>query len=367
MDPKRKGVSAAAPVAVVILVVVLAFAAYALYAPSSKAAASASSLVSTSATSPARQPSPMTTYTADAYTAEVSFLLNGFSSSTGAQVAPPKSGGAFADANQIAAGAPDDVFVSVALTAESSQYLKNLTSNWAVGFASDKMVLAYSNATLGSAAANVIGLASAAEKSNATSDWNAFFTALTAGAVKVGISSPVSDPAGLRGWLALEAAGYLYSNANQTAYVSPLLRSNANTTGTNAAALVAPLESGQVQFLFTYKSAAVSDHLQYLTLDSHVDLGNPSLASFYSKFSYTDSAGTTAGSPIVLSVTVPLSAVNTAEALQFVQYVVESAKGLSNYGLSPFSPALLYNNTTPPSTIERLVSQGLIANAGALP
>jgi len=310
---------------------------------------------------------PLISYSADAYTAEVTSLLNGFATSTGAQVAPLKSGGSFADANQIAAGAPDDVFVSVSLSATSSQYLKNLTSNWAVGFASDQMVLAYSSTAQVSATTNIINLANTAATSNATSDWNAFYAALTSGGVKLGISNPVSDPAGLRGWVVLEAAGYLYSGGNQQAYVAPLLQNNANVTGTNAAALVAPLQAGQIQFLFIYKSAAISDGLKFLTLDSHVNLGSPSLGAFYSQFSYTDSAGKSAGAPIILCVTVPLSAVNVAEALQFVQYVVQNAKSLSSSGLQPFSVAMLYNNVPPPAPIQALVSQGLVASAGALP
>jgi len=358
------GVSTIAAASVAAVVVVIVVATAVVYSSSGKRTASTTATsVSTLTTAGA----PLISFSADAYTAEVASLLNGFSTSTGAQVAPVKSGGSFADANQIAAGAPDDVFVSVALSATSSQYLKNLTSNWAVGFASDQMVLAYSNATQSAAAAAVIGLANTAASSNATSDWNAFFAALTSGGVKVGISNPVSDPAGLRGWLVLEAAGYLYSGGNQQAYASPLLQSDANVTGTNAAALVAPLQGGQIQFLFIYKSAAVSDGLKFLTLDPHVNLGSPSLGSFYSQFSYADSAGKTAGAPIVLCVTVPLSSVNTAEALQFVQYVVQNAKGLSAFGLQPFSAALLYNNVSPPAPIQALVSQGLVAEAGALP
>jgi len=325
---------------------------------------SVSTSVTTSVTSIG---APLISYSADAYTAEVTSLLTGFAISTGAQVAPLKSGGSFADANQIAAGAPDDVFVSVALTATSSQYLKNLTSNWAVGFASDQMVLAYSNGTQTSAATNIINLTDKAAKSNSTSDWNSAFAALTSGGVKVGISNPVSDPAGLRGWLVLEAAGYMYSGGNQQAFVSPMLQNDANVTGTNAAALVAPLQAGQIQFLFIYKSAAVSDGLKFFSLDSHVNLGTPGLGSFYSTLSYTDSAGKTAGTPIILCITVPLSAVNTAEALQFVQYVVQNAKTLSSYGLMPFAVAILYNNVPPPDAVQALVSQGLISEAGALP
>lgn len=369
MRIQRRGVStmAAASVAVVVAAILIATAVVYNKPAVTTTSTSTAMSVSTSVTTVTSMGGPLISFSADAYAAEVSSLLNGFAVTTGAPVAPLKSGGSFADANQIAAGAPDDVFVSVALSATSSQYLKNLTSNWAVGFASDQMVLAYTNATQNSAATSVINLANTAATSNATSDWNAFYAALTSGGVKIGISNPVSDPAGLRGWLVLEAAGYLYSGGNQQAYVAPLLQNNANVTGTNAAALVAPLQAGQIQFLFIYKSAADPDGLKFLALDSHVNLGSPSLGSLYSQFSYTDSAGKTAGAPIILCITVPLGSVNTAEALEFVQYVVQNAKGLSSSGLEPFAVAKLYNNVSPPAAIQALVSQGLIVEAGALP
>ena len=308
---------------------------------------------------------PLISFSADAYAVEATALLTSFSQSTGVPVAPVKSAGSFADANQIAAGAPDDVFISVALSATSPHYLKNLSSNWAVGFASDQMVLAYSNATSSSSGATIIAQGNTAAKSNATSDWGTFFVSVSSGSVKVGIADPVADPAGLRGWLVLEAAGLLYAG-NQNAYVSSMLQAKSNVTGAHAAALVAPLESGQIQFLFIYKSAAIADHLGYLTLDHHVNLGDPNLKAFYSQVSYTDSAGKTAGAPIILCVTIPLSSVNTAEALEFVQYLVNHAKTLSSYGLEPFSPARLYSNVTPPGPIAQLVSQGLIVQAGTL-
>lgn len=356
----KSGVSPPLAGLAVAVIAVILVAAYLVASGSPKSTMTSSSTGSASE-------GPLVTFSADAYAAEVTSLLDGFSQSTGVPVAPLKSGGSFADANQIAAGAPDDVFVSVALTATSSQYLKNLTSEWAVGFASDQMVLAYANTTVPAAATTIIGLADAATSSNATSDWNAFFTALAGGTVKLGISNPVSDPAGLRGFLVLEAAGSLYHGGNQQAYVAPLLQDNANVTGTNAAALVAPLQAGQIQFLFIYKSAAVHDGLPYIALDDHVNLGAASLGSFYSSVSWTDSAGTTRGSPIVLCITVPLGSVNTGEALQFVRYVVENANSLSSFGLSPFATAVLYSNADPPAAIQALVSQGLITNAGALP
>jgi len=348
----RRGISTTVAAFVILVIVVAGAAAFVFYAAPDR---SSTNSVSTA---------PLTSYSADAYAVEATAFLGNFSKSTGIPVAPVKSGGSFADANQIAAGAPDDVFISVSLSATSPQYLKNLSAGWAIGFASDQMVLAYVN----SSSANGVALQGiAAAKSNATSDWNAFYTALSSGSVRVGIADPVADPAGLRGWLVLDAAGYLYAGGNQNAYVSAILHNSANVTGAHAAALVAPLESGQIQFLFIYRSAAIADKLSYISLDRHVNLGDPTLGMFYSKFSYKDSAGTTAGAPIILCVTVPLGSVYTAEALQFVQYVVKNAGTLASYGLQPFEPAKLYSNVTPPTQVTQLVSQGLVVGAGSLP
>lgn len=362
MKATRKGISNAVIVMVVVAVIVVGAVAYALFTTSG-GTTKPNSLGTTSVAH-----APLISFSADAYASEATALLNAFSQSMGVPVAPVKSGGTFAVANQIAAGAPDDVFISVSLSATGPAYLKNLSSNWAVGFASDQMVIAYSNATSSlSSGQAIVAQGNVAAKSNATSDWNKFFTSFTSGSVRVGISDPVADPAGLRGWLVLEAAGSLYSNGNQDAYVTPLLQAKANVTGAHAAALVAPLQSGQIQFLFIYKSAAVADHLGYLSLDRHVDFGDPTLSSFYSKFTYKDSAGVSAGAPIILCITVPLSSANSAEAMQFVQYVVKNAETLSSYGLQPFSPARLYSNVSPPAFIAQLVSEGLIVETGSLP
>ena len=355
MKSQGRGISRTVAIFVPVAIIVVLLAGY--FALGAQHPATATS--STTSSTP-----PLISFSADAYSVEATALLTGFSQSTGIPVAPVKSGGSFADANQIAAGAPDDVFISVALSAAGPSYLKNESANWAIGFASDQMVIAYSNSTAG---AKVVALGQAADSSNATSDWNSFFSSLSSGGVKVGISDPVADPAGLRGWLVLEAAGYLYAGGNQAAYSGSLLSTAANVTGTHAAALVAPLQSGQIQFLFIYKSAAMADHLGYIALDRHINLGDPTLGGFYSKFSYTDSAGKSLGSPIILCITVPLSSANTAEALKFVQYVVKNAATLSSYGLQPFTPAKLYSNTSPPSAVNDLLSEGLLTQAGSLP
>lgn len=334
--------------------------------PTSTATSTSTATVTTISTSFALN--PLISYSADAYATETTSLLAGFSKSTGIPVAPVTSGGSTADAAAIAAGAPDDVFVSASLSATSPSNLLTLSSNWAIGFATDQMVLAYANSTTQTAATNnIVALANTAIKSNATSDWNAFYSAVVGGTVKVGISAPSSDPAGARSWILLQLAGYLYSGGNSQAYVSALLADKANVTASSAANLVAPLQAGNIQFLFTYRSAAIGNELNFITLNNHVNLGTASLSSFYAKYSYTTSAGVTKGGTIVICVTIPLSAVNTSEAIQFVQYLVQNAKSLASFGLVPLTPCLLYSSSPPPAAIQALVTAGLITNNGALP
>lgn len=389
MRTKRTGISAVLIAAIVVVIIVIAIAGYevATVSPSTTTTTSTSTIVSsttvtgagttvtvtspTTITTTSIALSPLISYSADAYATETTALLTGFSKQTGIPVAPVVSGGSDADASAIEAGAPADVFLSAALSATAPSHLGNLSSNWAIGIASDQMVIAYSNATASdSAASSLITEAQTAESSNSTSAWNSFFTSLTSGSVKIGISLPADDPAGLRAWLVLEAAGYLYDGGNQQAYAATLLKSGDNVSASSAADLVAPLQSGQIQFLFIYKSAALSDGIGFLTLDPHVNLSSPSLNSFYSKFSYTDSAGTTAGAAIEIVITVPLSSVNTTEALEFIQYVVANMASLSSYGLVVSSQGLLYSSVTAPQTlpapVQLMLTQGLLVEAGAI-
>ena len=88
------------------------------------------------------------------------------------------------------------------------------------------------------------------------------------------------------------------------------------------------------------------------------------MGSFYSEFSYIDSAGKTArraNHPVRHR---PPSAANTAEALQFVQYAVQNAKGLSSFGLQPFTVAMLYNNVPLLLPSKPWSRRGLMAEAG---
>ena len=309
---------------------------------------------------------PLLVFSADLYTAESEYLYSGFSNSTGIPYATPNSAGSTALAAQIKAGSPVSVFISVSKSALESADLGDRYSGWGIAFVNDQMSIGYTNATGQSGAfQTIVGDYQKASASNASADWFTFFSDLTSGSVKVGISNPNTDPAGYRAWMVLEAAGQNFAG-NETYFVDRMLRTDGNITGASAAALVAPLEEGQIQFLFMYKSAAISHGLTAMLLPRHINLGDTTLSSYYSQFTYTLSTGVEKGGAILLFATVPANATETTQSLNFVVYIVQHASSLSSYGLIVLSPALLYNSTDVPAPIASLLTQGLLISAGPI-
>jgi molybdate/tungstate transport system substrate-binding protein len=309
---------------------------------------------------------PLLVYSADLYTSETSYLYRGFANSTGIPYATPKSAGSSALATLISQGAPVSDFISVSRDALEQASLGTRFPGWGIAFASDEMSIGYSG-TSGSSAGlkTILKQYQEAAATNATSDWKAFFTGLTSGSVKVGISNPSTDPAGYRAWIVLEAAGKAYAD-NQSYFVDRLLHAGANVTGPSASALVAPLEAEELQLLFMYKSAAVSRGLNVISLPRQVNLGDPELSGSYSDFTYTTAAGVQQGGLILLYITVPKNSTNTGLALQFAAFVVLHAKSMANFGMVPLSPPTLYNSTDVPFQIAQLLQRGQISMGGPI-
>jgi molybdate/tungstate transport system substrate-binding protein len=319
---------------------------------------------------------PLLLYTADAYPLEVQALASNFTASTCIPAVLAQEQGAGADAALIAAGDPVSVFLSINKGDIESAALGPEYPGWAVSFASDEMAIAYSSAsTTGSAAQAVLTAYKTASSSNTSSAWYTFFNDLTSGSVKVGISNPNLDPAGFRGWMVLQLAGIAYGSngtggpAYSQTFVNGLLKNDANVTGSSAAALIPSLATGQINFLFIYKSDVASNGLSMLQLPNEVNLGEVSYDSFYKQASYTLTTGVETGAAIALWLSVPSDATNPTGAVQFVVYTVKNYQTvLKSFGLTPIIPAQLYadSNATVPSTITALETNGTLTNAGSL-
>ena len=360
----KKNFRLLAAVVIVIIVVVAGVGAY-YYSSTGSSSSTVMSSTMASSTMMSQTSTPLILYSADSFVIEATMLESAFTSSTGIMMAPPKSGGSLLLASEIAQGNPVSVFISLSHSAVTAANLKNESSGWAIAFASDQMTLAYSNATLQNSAANAtVAACNSALAADTNSSWNTCFTMLTSGSVKIGTGNPNADPSGYRGWIVLEAAGQAFAN-DSSFYENRLISNNGNVTAASAADLIAPLQTGQIQFLWIYKSSAVAHKLNYLQLPGRVNLGSSKYSSFYSKFSYQLATGVQTGGVIRLWITAPTDSTDTADSLQFVAFVVKNAPTLlSPYGLVPTTPAKLYNSTTVPPLLQQLVSEGLLQPSG---
>ncbi|MBW9140450.1 MAG: substrate-binding domain-containing protein [Candidatus Aramenus sp.] len=338
---------------IVVVVIILGIAVYLLIPKTHTTTPTTTTTVTSSET-------PISVWVADAYTAEAEALLNAFHSSTGIPILMPKGGGSFGLAREIeteGSSAGVTVFMPVALSAGTTD-LGQYNSGWAIAFVADQLSIAYTSASINNQYAKM------ALEDAQSGNWSGFFTILTSGKVKVGISDPNTDPAGCRAWIVLEIAGYLYQH-NTSYYFDRMLNNQGNVTASSAAELVPDLTAGNINFLFIYKSAAIAKHLEYIQLPDKLNLGDPAYANFYYNFTYKLATGIAHGSPIYLYITIPKATNNYNEAIQFVIFVVEHSSILSQYGLTPLKPAFLFNTTAVPPQIAQLISEGYLQVANS--
>ncbi len=305
---------------------------------------------------------PLIMFVADAYVGEANYLLSGYHNATKYPVSPAIGGGSYTDANKIGAGDPANVFMSVALSPYGQNYLKDRYSGWAIAFASDQLVLAYYNDSQNYKIASDLRMS---ELENNSAMFVSALDAVTSKSNSLGISDPSTDPAGLRAWISLEIAGKVYAN-NESHFVSNVKSDHANVTRSSAAQLVPALETGEISFLFIYRSAAVHSGLDFVELPEKLSFGNPTLASFYAGFTYNTSAGTEKGSPVLLYITSLANNSLSSQSLNFVLYTIDNRDSMNIFDMNALSHPELFNNTYPPQGILKLVSSGEIIRTGGI-
>jgi molybdate/tungstate transport system substrate-binding protein len=381
-----RGIATVVVVLVVIVIILLAGVAYlAVSGPktvtsvvtqtsvaTSVATSVVSSIVTSTSTTTSIFANPLLLYSADSQVNESGVLESAFTAQTGIPMATPVSGGSGGLAADISAGDPVSVFLSISHGSVSNSDLGTNYPGWAIAFAGDQFDIAYSAATTQNTAGQaVLAAYNTASTTNTTSAWYDFFNNLTSGAVKVGISNPVADPAGYRGWLALELAGIAYDGgmANEQYFVDRMITNQANVTGASAAALVPSLQTGQIQFLFYYRSAIVAGGLNLIQLANPTNLGESADNTFYGQANYTLPTEVESGSAITLWITVPKDSTDPTDSVSFVVFVIQNyANLLKNFELTPFTPAHLYNDTdtSAPAPIVALLNSGALVEKGAV-
>ena len=215
--------------------------------------------------------------------------------------------------------------VDVVMTADYKlipQYLIPQYTDWVVQFATNKLVIVYTDK---SKYANEIN----------SSNW---YKILQRNGVEFGFSDPNADPCGYRTRLMFMLAEKYY---NIPELAEKLVKNvSPNNIKPKAVELVAQIQSGELDYAFEYLSVAVQNNLKYIELPDQLNFSNPNYADFYKQASFTMKDGkTVTGAPIIYGITVPGNAPDKELAEKFVGFLLsDKGKEIFKKNGQPFIP-----------------------------
>ncbi|MGB9938489.1 tungstate ABC transporter substrate-binding protein WtpA [Methanosarcina sp.] len=240
-------------------------------------------------------------------------------------------------------------------------------ADWYAAFARNQMILAYTNESEYSEEIN-------------TNNW---YEILRRPDVRFGFSNPNDDPAGYRSQMVTVLAESYY---NDSQIYDDLIMNNTGitlTTQENGTALVqvpaseeiAPnpdkimlrsmevelssaLETGEIDYLYIYRSVAEQHGFKYVELPPEIDLSSLDYADNYSKVQVEMVNGeVVTGSPIVYGVTIPKNAENPELAAEFVKLLLDEPgqQIFIENGQPPIVPAIAEGKDKMPEELQPLV------------
>jgi molybdate/tungstate transport system substrate-binding protein len=149
--------------------------------------------------------------------------------------------------------------------------------------------------------------------------------------VRVGRADPDSDPCGYRTVISLKLAEKFY---NKKGLAEKVLSKNNEYIRPKEVDLLALLETGELDYIFLYRSVAEQHGLKFLTLPDEINLKSAEHENFYSQASVELSGKKLGekiiqrGSSMVYSVTIPKNSENPELAKKFLLYLFDRNKGL---------------------------------------
>lgn len=173
--------------------------------------------------------------------------------------------------------------------------------------------------------------------------------------VEYGISDPETAPVGYRSLMAWQLA--------ESHYKQPKLYDQLKTKlpkkniRSNAVALLALLQSGEMDYIFDYASLAKQHGLRAIPLPREINLSDPLFADRYAAAGVTipgKEPGTTnqiKGAPIVYSLTILKNAKNRQAAEAFASFIA-GPRGralMADAGMTPLVPARIVGGNLPAS------------------
>jgi molybdate/tungstate transport system substrate-binding protein len=150
--------------------------------------------------------------------------------------------------------------------------------------------------------------------------------------IQIGRADPNSDPCGYRAVLVTKLAEKYYKQKGLSARLIEKDQDNMRPKETD---LLALLESGDVDYIFLYRSVAEQHNLKYIVLPDEVNLKNPAFAELYKTVSVEINGKkpgekiTQTGEPMIYGITIPTGAPNKTVALAFVRFLLTKEKGIA--------------------------------------
>jgi molybdate/tungstate transport system substrate-binding protein len=184
--------------------------------------------------------------------------------------------------------------------------------HWYLAFASNRMVIAYTERSRG------------AERID-TANWPAV---LAAPGVSIGRPDPSTAPAGYRALIMLQLAARTFNQPKLPARI--LANAGPRYIRPNAAELAALLDAGEVDYIIDYESVAREHQFKYITLPLSIDLSDPGMTAQYAAASvrvrgaHGDTV-TMRGQPILYALAIPDSAPHPAAARRWVAELLSAA------------------------------------------
>jgi molybdate/tungstate transport system substrate-binding protein len=163
--------------------------------------------------------------------------------------------------------------------------------------------------------------------------------------VAFGRSDPDADPCGYRAVLTIMLAERFY---NRHGLAGKMLAKDQRYIRPKEVDLLALLEVGELDYIFTYRSIAEQHGLEYLMLPDEINLKKAGFADLYKSASIRLTGKkpgtfiTKTGTPIVYGVTIPRDAPNRELALAFLAFLLDADKGgaiLERNGQASIVPA----------------------------
>lgn len=187
-------------------------------------------------------------------------------------------------------------------------------ADWNMKFASNEMVIAFTEGSRGSGEINK----------------NNWYDVLLKKDVAFGRSDPNSDPCGYRSVITVKLAEKFYK---ETGLVKRILAKDRRYIRPKEVDLLALLEVGELDYIFIYRSVAEQHGLGYVLLDDEINLKSMKFADFYKSASVRitgkkpGSFITRTGGPIVYGVSIPKGAPSRELAVKFLSFLLDADKG----------------------------------------